>query len=144
MGLHGLSLHHLKMQKLTGSLNSGTDVECLGTGHLLRGWVGANGVGGIHFCAPKTGGLHKILRPFLRGHVFLCIPISFLQKRNNTEGINVSINVYYQNDGITNQHNLMYGIHFTLEKSTSCINHYNSVSLSSDSLFEELIEGKYF
>ena len=101
-------------------------------------------MGGHTFLSTQKWGLHKILQPFLRGHVFLCISISFLPKRNNTEGINVSINVYYQNDGITNQHNLMYGIHFALDKSTSCINQYNSVSLSSDSLFEELIEGKCF
>ena len=104
---------------------------------------GGGGGGAYLFVHPKWG-LRKILQPFLRGHVFLCISISFLQKRNNTEGINVSIIVYYQNDGITNQHNLMYGIHFALDKSTSCINQYNSVSLSSDSLFEELIEGKCF
>ena len=35
-----------------------------------------NGVGVISFCAPENGGLHKILQPFLRGHVFLRIPIS--------------------------------------------------------------------
>ena len=52
--------------------------------------------------------------------------------------------VYYQNDGVTNQNNLVYDIFFTLEKSTSCIIQYTSVSLSPDSLFEELIEGKYF
>ena len=76
-------------------------------------------VGVIPFSAPKNGGLHNILQPFLRGHVFLCIPISFLQKRNNTEGINKSNIVYYQNDSITNQHNRVIGIPFTLEKSTS-------------------------
>ena len=41
----------------------------------------------IPFCAPENRGLHKIVQPFLRGHVFLCIPISVPQKRNNTEGI---------------------------------------------------------
>ena len=65
---------------------------------------------------PKNGGLYKILQLFLRGHVFLCIPISFLQKRNNTEGINESNIVYYQNDGIKNQNNLVFGIRFKLEK----------------------------
>ena len=74
------------MRKLTGSLNSGADVECLGTGQLLE--EDANGVGVIPFSAPKNGGLHNIRQPFLRGHVFLCIHIFFLQKRNNTEGIN--------------------------------------------------------
>ena len=40
MGLHDLSRHHLKMRKLTCSLNSGADVECLGTSDLLEvvGW----------------------------------------------------------------------------------------------------------
>ena len=75
--------------------------------------------GGGPFCAPKNGGLHQILQLFLRGHVVLCIPISFLQKRNNTEGINESNIAYYQNDGIKNQNNLVFGIRFTLEKSTS-------------------------
>ena len=89
------------MQKLGGSLNSGADVECLGTGHLLEGlsWCKWDGVGVIPFCAPKNGGLHNILQPFRRGHVFLCIPISFPQERNNAEGINKSNIVYYQNNG---------------------------------------------
>ena len=50
--------------------------------------------------------------------------------------------IYYQNDRIANQHNLVYGIPFTLEKLTSCIIQYNSVLLFPDSLVEELIEGK--
>ena len=90
------------MRKLGGSLNSGADVECLGTGHLLEGlgWCKWDGVGVIPFCAPKYGGLHNILQPFRRGHVFLCIPISFPQtERNNAEGNNKSNIVYYQNDG---------------------------------------------
>ena len=42
------------------------------------------GWGVIPFCAPESDrGLHKIVQPFLRGHVFLCIPISVPQKRNN-------------------------------------------------------------
>ena len=50
------------------------------------------------------------MQPFLRGHVFLCIPISVPQKRNNTEGINSKSNIIcYQNDGITNQHNMVSG-----------------------------------
>ena len=44
---------------------------------------------------------------------------------------------------MTNQHNMVYRSPFTLEKQTSCITQYYSISLSSDSLFEELIEGKY-
>ena len=61
---------------------------------FIRGWGGgglwavANGVGVVPFCAPENRGLHKIVQPYLRGHVFLCLPISFPQKRNNTEGIN--------------------------------------------------------
>ena len=108
------------MRKLTGSysLNSDTDVECLGTGHLLEGVGWCKWGGGHTFLCTQKWGLHKILQLFLRGHVFLCIPISFLQKRNNTEGIKSNI-VYYQNDGITNQYNLVFGIPFTLEKSTS-------------------------
>ena len=74
-------------------MNSGADVECLGTGHLLEGlgWCKWDGVGVIPFCAPKNW-VHRV-------HVFLRIPISFSQKRNNTEGINKSNIVYYQNDG---------------------------------------------
>ena len=83
------------MRKLTGSLNSGADVECLGTGHLLEGVGWCKWGGGHTFCTPKNEGLHNILQPFLRGHVLLCITISFLQKRNNTEGINNSNIVYY-------------------------------------------------
>ena len=58
------------MRKLTVSLNSGAHVECLGTGYLLEGvgwckwWWGS-----YLFCTQKWG-LHNILQPFLRGHVF--------------------------------------------------------------------------
>ena len=84
------------------------------------------------------------MQPFLRGHVFLCISISVPQKRNDTEGINKRSDIiYYQNDGITNRHNMVSRSPFTLEKQTSCITQYYSISLSSDSLFEELVEGKY-
>ena len=75
---------------------------------FIRGGEGGGRVGwckwggGIPFCAPENRGLHKILQPFLRGHVVLCIPISVAQKRNNTEGINNKSNmIYYQNDRIT-------------------------------------------
>ena len=40
-------------------------------------WAGANGVGVAPFCAPENRGLHKIVQPYLRGHVFLCLSISF-------------------------------------------------------------------
>ena len=53
-----------------------------------RGGAGANGVGVIPFCAPENRGLHKIVQPYLRGHVVLCLPISFPQKWNNTGRIN--------------------------------------------------------
>ena len=47
------------------------------TGHLLEGGGGGGGLvqmgGGYTFCAPENGGLHKIVQPLLRGHVFLCI-----------------------------------------------------------------------
>ena len=58
-----------------------SSLECLGTSHLLEGvgWWKWGGV--IPFCAPQNGGLHDILQPFRRGHAFLCIPISFPQKR---------------------------------------------------------------
>ena len=46
-------------------------------------WAVANGVGVVPFCAPENRGLHKIVQPYLRGHVFLCLPISFPQKRIN-------------------------------------------------------------
>ena len=42
-------------------------------------WAGANGVGVIPFCVPENRGLHKIA--YLRGHVFLCLPVSFPQKK---------------------------------------------------------------
>ena len=84
---------------------------------IRGGWAVANGVGVIPFCAPENRGVHKIVQPFLRGHVFLCIPISVPQKRNNTEGINNRSNItYHQNDGITNQHNMVYSCLLTLEK----------------------------
>ena len=71
------------MWKLTDSLNSGIGVECLGNGGELVQMGGKGGV--IPFYAPKTEGLLKILQPFVRGHVFLCIPISFLQKKTLKE-----------------------------------------------------------
>ena len=107
------------MRKLTGRLDSGADLECLGTGHLLKGVGWCKWGGGHTFLCTQKWGLHKILQLFRRGHVFLCIPVSFLQKRNNTEIINKFNIVYYQNDGITNQHDLVFGIPFMLEKSTS-------------------------
>ena len=73
--------------------------------------AGANWVGLIPFCAIEYEGLHKSLQPFLKGHVFFCIPISILQKRNNKGGINNTSNiVFYQNDGIPNQHNMVLAI----------------------------------
>ena len=112
--------------------------------HLLErgggGWAGTKGMGVIPFYAPENGGLHKILQPFLRGHVFLCNPISFLQKRYKTEVISNKSNIIsHQNDCITKQHNVVYNSPLTLEKLTSFISQYYSVSLSSDSL----TEGKY-
>jgi len=96
----------------------GSMQQQLGTGHLLEGGLGWCKWGRvIPFCAPENRGLHKIVQPFLRGHVFLCIPISVPQKRNNTEGIKSKSNIiYYQNDSITNQHNMVYSSPLTLEK----------------------------
>ena len=78
------------------------------------GWVegadaGANRVGVIPFFAIENEGLHKILQSFLKGHVFFCIPISILQKRNNKGRINNTSNIifYNQTDGIPNQHNMV-------------------------------------
>ena len=69
------------MWTLTGSLNSGANVECSGIGQLLEwGWVGANEVGVTPFCALKNGELHKILQPFLRGHVFCALKFSSYKK----------------------------------------------------------------
>ena len=84
---------------------------------IRGGWAIANGVGVIPFCAPENRGLHKIVQPFLRRHVFLCTLISVPQKRNNNEGINNRSNItYHQNDGITNQHNMVCSCPLTLEK----------------------------
>ena len=58
-----------------------------GGGQGAGAGAGANRVGVIPFCAIEIEGLHKILRSFLKGHVFFCIPISILQKRNNKGGI---------------------------------------------------------
>ena len=57
--------------------------------------AGANLVGVMPFCAIENEGLHKILQPFLKGHVFCCIPISILQKRNNKGGINYTSNIVF-------------------------------------------------
>ena len=51
------------------------------------------GVGVIPFCASENGRLHKIVQPFLRGHVFLCFPIFVPQKRNSIEGIKNESNI---------------------------------------------------
>ena len=66
-------------------------MQQLGKGHLLEGgWAGANGVRVIPFCAPENGGLHKIVQPFLRGHVFLCISISVPQKETTLKELKTS------------------------------------------------------
>ena len=51
------------------------------------------GVIHVPFCAPENGGLPKNVQPFLRGHLFLSIPVSVPHKRNNTEGINNKSNI---------------------------------------------------
>ena len=55
--------------------------------------AGANRVGFIPICAIEIEELHKILRSFLKGHLFFCIPISILQKRNYKGGINNTSNI---------------------------------------------------
>ena len=73
--------------------------------------AGANRVGVMPFCAIENEGLHKILQSFLKGHVFFCIPISILQKRNNKGGLNNTSNiVFYQIDGKPNQHNMVLAV----------------------------------
>ena len=42
---------------------------------------------GHTFCAIENEGLHKILQPFLKGHVFCCIAISILQNETKEESI---------------------------------------------------------
>ena len=69
---------------------------------------------------------------------FCAFQFPFHKKETTLTGI-----IYHQNDGIPNQHSMVYSSPLTLEKKSSCITHYYSISLSSDSLFEELIEGKY-
>ena len=73
--------------------------------------AGANRIEVIPFCAIEYEGLHKIPQTFLKGHVFFCIPISILQKRNNKGKINNTSNIaFYQNDGIPNQHNMVLAV----------------------------------
>ena len=52
-----------------------------------------SGRGPVPFCAIENEGLHKILQSFLKDHVFFCIPISILQKRNNKGGLNNTLNI---------------------------------------------------
>ena len=49
--------------------------------------------------------------------------------------------IYYQNDGITNQH-IKHGVSQSFHNGKVNFMYYSAL-LSSDSLFEELIEGKY-
>ena len=83
--------------------------------------AGANRVEVIPFCAIENEGLHKILQPFLKGHVFFCISISILQKRNKG-GISNTSNIVFFFKMMTYQTNQS----FHLEK----INLYCSVLLS--------------
>ena len=74
--------------------------------------TGANRVGVMPFCAIENEGQDEILQSFLKGHVFFCISISILQKRNNKGGINNTSNIVFfnQNDGIPNQHNMVLAV----------------------------------
>ena len=65
---------------------------------IRGGCPGANGERVIPFCVPENEGLHKILQPFLSGHVFLCITFSYLQKKTALKAPTTS-QIYYQNDG---------------------------------------------
>ena len=55
----------------------------------------------MHFCRPENGGLYKIVQPFLRDHVFLCIPISIPKetalKESATSQILFIVKVMIQN-----------------------------------------------
>ena len=71
----------------------------LRAGHLLEvgggGWASANGEGVIPFCVPENEGLHKILQPFLRDHVFFFVHYILLStKENITEGTNNKSNLF--------------------------------------------------
>ena len=63
------------------------------------GWgssgAGANRVGVIPFCAIEYEGLHKILQPFLKGHVFFLHSNFHPTKRNNKGGINNTSNIVF-------------------------------------------------
>ena len=77
-----------------------------GGGLVQMGW-------GYTFCAPENGGLHKIVQPFLRGMYFCALHFPFHKKETTVKESNIS---YFQNDGITNQHNMVYSSPFTLQK----------------------------
>ena len=51
---------------------------CVGGGGGVGCWCKSGR--GHTFCAIENEGLHKILQPFLKGHIFCCIAISILQK----------------------------------------------------------------
>ena len=65
---------------------------------------------GHTFCAIENEGLHKILQPFSKGHVFCCIAISILQNETKVESIIRQILFFHQNDGIPNQHNMVLAV----------------------------------
>ena len=73
--------------------------------------AGANRVGVIPFCAIEYEGLHKILQPFLKGHVFYLHSNFHPTKKKQQRRINNTSNiVFYQNDGIPNQHNMVLAV----------------------------------
>ena len=80
----------------------------LGAGGGGQG-AGANRVGVIPFCAIENEGLHKILQSFLKGHVFFVFQFpSYKKETIKEESITRQILLFYQNDGIPNQHNIIY------------------------------------
>ena len=71
------------MRKLTGSLNSGADVHCLGNGPLLEGvgWFKWGGV--IPFCAPRNGGCIKFCNYFWEV-IYFFVHSNFLPTKKET------------------------------------------------------------
>ena len=56
---------------------------------------GGGVVGVIPFCAIENEGLHKILQPFLKGHVLFAFQFPHYEKRNNKGGIINTSNIVF-------------------------------------------------
>ena len=76
----------------------------------LGGGGGANRVGVIPFCTIEIEELHKILRSFLKGHLFFFAFQFPSYKKETTKEESITRQIlgffFYQNDGIPNQHNM--------------------------------------